>query len=40
MASVEPSVILMVVAVEGGEVVVLDDAGDMVEVVAASEGGG
>ena len=40
MASVVPSAILMVLAVEGVEVMVLDDDGDMVEVVAASEGGG
>jgi hypothetical protein len=40
MASVVPSVILMVLAVEGVELVVPDDDGDMVEAVAASEGGG
>ena len=40
MASVVPSAILMVLAVEGVEFVVPDDDGDMVEVVAASEGGG
>jgi hypothetical protein len=40
MASVVPSVMLMALAVEGVEVVVPDDDGDVVEVVAASEGGG
>ena len=40
MASVVPSVILMVLAVEGAEFVVPDDDVDMVEVLVASEGGG
>ncbi len=40
MASVVPSVILMVLAVEGAEFVVPDDDVDMVELLVASEGGG